>query len=181
MECFEDVITKYYKSSLSKLFPPIQKLPKKIFFYIVSLTHILGVWYLFFGMLITPYKYVYVYIFYIITIIILYFILNDKCFMTDFFNINNIDTKAGDEDDSVLCDQNKLTNLRMKTIYKMLCFFLTIAFISLLIPNSYPQTILMNIINCFKDQHNEIINYLPVIMLYFWILLYLFVKLTKLT
>ena len=178
MECFEDVISKYYKSSLSKLFPPISKIPKKIFFYIISITHIIGVWYLFLGMLITPYKYIYVYIFYLITIIILYFILNDKCFMTDFFNSNY---KAGDDEDSVLCDQNKLTHLRMKTIYKILCFLLTISFISLLIPNSYPQTIITNLIGYFKNQHNEIINYLPIIMLYFWILLYLFVKLTKLT
>ena len=106
--------------------------------------------------------------------------LNDKCFMNDFFENNKDDAKAGNDDDSELCKANKMTKLRMKTIYKMLCFYLGIAVISLLIPTVYPQNVALNIMNCWKDKQNEMIQYLPVIMLYFWILLYLFVKLTKL-
>ena len=180
MECFEDVLAKYYKSSMKELFPSIQNPTRRLLFYLNSIIHTIGVYYIFFGMLITPYRYIGVYITFLVTIVLLYFMLNDKCFMNDFFENNKDDAKAGNNNDSELCEVNKMTKLRMKTIYKMLCFYLGIAVISLLIPTVYPQNLALNIMNCWKDKQSEIIHYLPVIMLYFWILLYLFVKLTKL-
>ena len=108
-------------------------------------------------MLITPYKYIHVYIFYLLTISIVQFILNDKSFMNDLI-----------EDDDTIKPYN----------YKTLCLLLGISLISLIIPDLYCQNIVKNIVETFNS--SGILNYLPLILLYLWILLYLFVKLTKL-
>ncbi len=177
MVCFEDVLSKYWKISLKELFPEnIKSMPKKLFIYLISIVHIVGTYYIFFGMFITPYRYIYVYIFYLLTAILLYFILDDKCFMNDFFKK---DSKAGSEMDSVSCKESKMTNLKMSTIYTMLCFFLGISLLSLLFPDLYFQNIIKNVIHFFNNA-GVLYNYLPLIIFYIWILLYLLVKLTKL-
>lgn len=152
---YKDIVNKL---SLNNILQKNNKsFSEKIFTYVTNLLHILGSFYLFFGMLITPYKYIHVYIFYLLTISIVQFILNDKSFMNDLI-----------EDDDTIKPYN----------YKTLCLLLGISLVSLIIPSLYCQNMLKIIIETFNS--SGILNYLPIILLYFWILLYLFVKLTKL-
>lgn len=127
---------------------------------IINVFYILGMIYTFFGMLITPYKLIHVYIFYLLTLIILQFILNDKSFMKDL--INNKDQEA---------TESSTSN------YKLFSILLGISLLSLIFSNVYPQNILKFIFNFLND---EMLHFLPLVLLYFWILIYLFVKLTKL-
>ena len=154
MQYYKDIVNKL---SLNNILQKNNKsFSEKIFTYVTNLFHILGSFYIFFGMLITPYKYIHIYIFYLLTISIVQFMLNDKSFMNDLI------------DDDTIKPYN----------YKTLCLLLGISLVSLIIPGLYCQNMLKNIIEIFNSSGK--LNYLPIISLYFWILLYLFVKLTKL-
>ena len=128
---------------------------------IINVFYILGMIYTFFGMIITPYKLIHVYIFYLLTLIILQFILNDKSFIEDLMNHKNENEDTNDSSNN----------------YKLFSILLGISLLSLIFSNVYPQNILKFIFNFLND---EMLHFLPLVLLYFWILIYLFVKLTKL-
>ena len=76
----EDVGWFYAQRIYSKLFPPNPK--NKPFVYVVGLLHLLGVFFLQYGVWILPGKYFYLYFIYIVVHTLSWVIFNNNCFMT---------------------------------------------------------------------------------------------------
>ena len=117
----------------------------------------------------------YLYLIYLVSIVLLYLYLGDKCFMNDLLHKNStneefkkkFNIKAGTND----C-VNSITHLKMKTIYKILCVLFIIAILSFINEKYSISNMLYNFVNKIET-FPLIIHYLPLITLYTWIIYYL--------
>jgi len=171
MDCIETTLYKYYIKTQKSLFPKNIKPKDKLRIYIINLTHIIGTLYVFFGIF-TPSKYLPLYIVFLITVILLYLILGDKCFMNDILDRNTdnkIQTHAGSR--VINCVDSKITHLKMRTIY---LFILTLLVLSILGMISDKLSISGIFVEAVKRIGNLSIYFhiLPLVVLYSWILGY---------
>ena len=179
MECYENVMGKYFKSSMKELFPSDTK--NKFLVYLTGIVHLIGALYIKYGFL-TPPKYIHIYVIYLISIIMSYFILDEKCFMNDIVlklqnKQHSKSLKAGSRDEEK-CMDSKMTHLKMSTIYKFISLYLLISTISLIDKRFHPVTILKTIYsNCEKN--DTIYQYLPLMMLYGYLTFYGLLSLFK--
>ena len=175
-ECLENILEHYNQKSLDILFPKYDApLLEKIIIYFINIVHIVGLYYIIFGLLFTPSKYMHVYIIYVLTIILLYIFLNNKCFMNDMAHKNssneefkqNFSTKAG----TINC-VNSITHLKMKTIYKSLVIFLILGCLSFVNKKYSISNGLYNMVNKIEN-FSKLFHYMPLIILYSFIIFYL--------
>lgn len=179
MDCFEDVIDKYWNSTMNELFP--SKTKNKILVYFFGIIHIIGFIYLHLGIY-TPHKYIHLYILFLVTVIVSYFVLNEKCFVNHLVyklrnkkeDIKNI--QAGSRNNN--CVDSKMTHLKMSTIYSSISLFLLISIISLLDKQYHIVNIHKNIYN-YLTNINPKIHYLPLVTIYSCIIIYVGMKLFK--
>lgn len=124
---FEDVMKIYQRRSFENTF---HSTDFTTFF--VVIIHIIGVTFLYMGILLPP-EYLWTHMFYGISLMISYIVFDQNCFMTLFAN------KAEQKDISPLY-------VRMKTAASMLLFFITVSTVGYLFPSIAPFTILKRII-----------------------------------
>ena len=171
MDCFETVLYQYYKKTQEHLFPKGIKAKDKFKIYFINFTHIIGTLYILFGIF-TPSKYLPLYITFLITVILLYLILGDKCFMNDILD-KNLDKKvqitAGSR--SINCVDSKITHLKMRTIYLIILTLLVISIIGIIDKRFSLNNIIIYLINKIKNLPIYF-HITPLIILYSWIIGY---------
>ena len=179
MECFENIMEKYLTSTLNELFPKDTK--NKIPVYTLGIIHIIGALYIYHGIY-TPPEYMHLYILFLITVVISYFMLNEKCFVNhlvfklrDQKNSNSLQAGSREED---TCVDSKMTHLKMRTIYSIICILLLLSFMSLLDKRFHLVAIQQKMHSYFANI-NPLFHYLPLGTLYTCLLFYFGIKLFK--
>ncbi len=155
-QCFEQVIEIYNRNIYNALF---YKKEKNAFMVtMINIFHIIGVLYIFIGIL-SPPKYLTPYIIYLISLMVLYHVYDNICFMTLF--ANDLSNK-----------NNAPLKIRMKTVNIIITIYLLIAIVSKFIPQVSPYNIVIYIISNLNNIPS-ISYYFPVITLYSFLLLHL--------
>lgn len=171
MDCLETTLHKYYIKTMESLFPKKIKPKNKFKIYMINFVHMIGTLYVFFGIF-TPYKYLHLYLIYLITIILLYFILRDKCFMNEILDKNikkKIQIKAGSN--SLNCVDSKITHLKMKTIYFIILTLIIITIIGLISKDLSISNMIVELIKKLNEMSLGF-HIIPLVTLYAWIIGY---------